>query len=229
MNGEALRTVRKQRGWTQVETSARLGVSQSYLALLEKGRRRMPLKLARKAVQVLKLTPACVPPSGKNPSGTTTETVVRDLSRLGYPGFRYVRGGWVKNPGEVLLSALAQPNLDSRVAEALPWVLLHYSDMDANWLVTQARLLNLTNRLGFAVDLARGVARRNGDSTSPRYVALTRLAGALQASRLAAEDTFGQQFVSAAERDWVYANRPTEAQFWNVLTDWRPETLQYTT
>ncbi len=228
MTGEALRAVRKQRGWTQAEVSARLRVSQAYVALVESGRRRMPLRLARKAVRVLKLSPSCVPPSEKKPSDVKETELVRDLSRLGYPGFRYVRGGWVKNPGEVLLAALSQPNLESRVAEALPWVLLKYSELDTGWLVTEARLLNLTNRLGFVVDLARGVAARNGDTASPSYVALTRLADALRASRLAAEDTFGQKFVSEVERHWVEANRSPEARFWNVLTDWRPESLQYT-
>src|SRR5262249_37283386 len=241
MSGEALRKVREERGWTQAEAGARLGVSQAYVALLEKGRRPVPADLARKAVREFKLNPVLLP--AEKPSVDTGEKLARDLSRLGYPGFAYLRGGWLKNPGEVLLTALAQPNLESRVAEALPWLLLHYPDVDSDWLVTQARLLNLTNRLGFVVDLARRVLERsrtadpprknrarddNDYSSSHRYQALTRLSEALRAGRLAVEDTFGQASLTETERNWFRANRSQEAQFWNLLTNWQPEFLQYT-
>ena len=224
MSGEALRRVRKQRGWTQAEAGARLGVSQAYVALLEKGRRRMPTELARKAVREFKLNPVLLP--AEKPSAATGEKVACDLSRLGYPGFAYLRGGWLKNPAEVLLTALAQPNLDARVAEALPWLLLHYSDVDSDWLVNQARWLNLTNRLGFVVDLARRVLERRSATNSPDYHALTHLSETLGSSRLAVEDTFGQA-LTETERNWLRANRPPEAQFWNLLTNWQPEFLQY--
>ena len=254
MSGEALRKVRKQRGWTQAEAGARLGVSQAYVALLEKGRRPVPADLARKAVRAFKLNPVFLPvtstqhsafgtqrknqhsalssqhsskPSATAGQSQVNEMLARDLSRLGYPGFAYLRGGWLKNPGEVLLTALAQPNLDSRLAEALPWLLLHYPEVDPDWLVTQARLLNLTNRLGFVVDLAKRVLERNSETNSPRYDALTRLSNTLGAGRLAVEDTFGQASLTETERNWFRANRPQEAQFWNLLTNWQPEFLQY--
>jgi|SRR5947209_3708525 len=256
MSGEALRKVRKQRGWTQAEAGKRLGVSQAYVALLEKGRRPVPADLARKAVREFKLNPVLLPLTSSQHSAFSTplrrenrgqvrsrkrtqdasrsslqaqdnEKLARDLSRLGYPGFASLRGGWLKNPGEVLLTALAQPNLDSRVAEALPWLLLHYPEVDSDWLVTQARLLNLTNRLGFVVDLARRVLERNSETNSPRYHALTRLSDTLGAGRLAVEDTFGQASLTETERKWFRANRPQEAQFWNLLTNWQPEFLQY--
>jgi len=228
MSGEALRRVREERGWTQAETGARLGVSQAYVALLEKGRRRVPRNLARKAVRALKLSPVLLPASEKVTPGAP-ETLSRDLSRLGYPGFAYLRGGWLKNPGEVLLTALAQPRLDSRVAEALPWLLLRYPEVDSDWLVTKARLLNLTNRLGFVVDLARRVLERKSETDSPRYNALTRLWETLRASRLDVEDTFGQGSLTETERNWLRTNRPPEAQFWHLLTNWQPEFLQYAT
>jgi len=225
MSGEALRKARKQRGWTQAQAGARLGVSQAYVALLEKGRRPVPDDLARKAVREFKLSPVLLP--AEEPSTVKAEKLARDLSRLGYPGFAYMRGGWLKNPGEVLLSAVAQPNLDSRLAEALPWLLLHYSDVDSDWLVRQARLLNLTNRLGFVVDLAKQVLERNSETNSPRYWALTRLSETLGAGRLAGEDTLGQS-LTETERNWFRANRPQEARFWNLLTNWQPEFLQFT-
>ena len=227
MTREALLKARKRSGWTQTETAARLGVSQTYVALLENGHRPVPAKLARKAVRLFNLSPALLPPAEKD-SRVTNDELVRDLSRLGYPGFAYVRGGRMKNPGEVLLAALAQPTLDSRVAEALPWLLLHYPEVDGDWLVRQARLTNLTNRLGFVVDLARRVAGREGGTDSLLYRALADLSERLRKSRLDVEDTLGQQSLTEAERNWLRAHRPAEAEFWHLLTNWRPEFLQYT-
>jgi transcriptional regulator with XRE-family HTH domain len=227
MSGETLRKARQEHGWTQAEAGARLGVSQAYVAMLEKGRRRVPANLVRKAVRALKLNPILLPPPKKLSAASVAE-LARDLSRLGYPGFAYLRGGWLKNPGEVLLTALVQPRLDSRVAEALPWLLLRYSEVDSDWLVTQARLLNLTNRLGFVVDLAKRVLERNSETNSPRYHALTHLSEALRSSRLDVEDTFGQESLTEMERSWLRINRPPDAQFWHLLTNWKPECLQYT-
>ena len=224
MSGDALRKARKQRGWTQTEAGARLGVSQTYVALLEKGHRHLPAKLARKAVRLWKLDPVLLPPAEKT-AAVTGNGLARDLSRLGYPGFAYLRGGWLKNPAEVLLSALAQAQLDSRVAEALPWLLLKYPELDCEWLLRQARLLNLTNRLGFVVDLARRVAQTKGETA--RYDALTRWSESLRRSRLDVEDTFGQPSLTETERNWFRANRPEEARYWHLLTNWQPDFLQF--
>ena len=227
MNGENLRNARQERGWTQAEAGARLGVSQTYVALLETGRRSMPADLARKAVRVLNLNPVLLPLS-EELATTSSDELTQYLGRLGYPGFAYLRGGRLKNPAEVLLTALAQPNLDSRVAEGLPWLLLRYPDVDRDWLVRQARLLNLTNRLGFVVDLARRVLERTSETNSARYNALNRLSDDLRLSRLAVEDTFGQPSLTETEREWLRKNRPEDAQFWHLLTNWQPEFLQYT-
>ena len=227
MSGATLQRARKQRGWTQAEAGARLGVSQAYVALLENGHRHIPATLARKAVRVFKLPAELLPPTGKALSTVTPDELARSLSRLGYPGFAYMRGGWIKNPGEVLLAALARPQLDLRIAEALPWLLLNYPELDGTWLVTQARLLNVTNRLGFVVDLARRVAERNAETSTSRYRALGKLADALRVGRLEAEDTFAQESLTETERDWLRANRSADARAWHVLTDWRPELLPY--
>lgn len=228
MRGGALRRVRIERGWTQAELAARLGLSQTYVALLERDQRPVPAKLARKAVRALKLNPVLLPPSDVTSAPTTADSLARDLGRLGYPGFAYLRGGWLKNPSEVLLTALGQSTLDSRLAEALPWLLLRYPEVDADWLLTQARLRNLTNRLGFVVDLAKGVLERRGETNSPHHHSLTRLWEALRSSRLALEDAFGRE-LTETESNWLRKNRPQEAQFWNLLTNWQPELLPYAT
>jgi transcriptional regulator with XRE-family HTH domain len=229
MDGGTFRAARKQRGWTQAEAGARLRVSQAYVALLEKGHRRLPPKLARKAVRLFRLPAGLLPLSGRELSTVTADELARDLGRLGYPGFAYRKWARSKNPGEVLLAALARPQLDSRIAAALPWLLLNYPELDNTWLVNQGRLFNVTNRLGFAVDLARRVCELNGETKTSRYCALNKLAGSLGAGRLEAEDTFAQDSLTEAERDWLRVNRSADARAWHVLTDWRPELLPYAT
>ena len=188
----------------------------------------MPPKLVRKAVRLFRLNPVLLSPTDRNPSSVTTDELAHDLGRLKYPGFAYLRGGRMKNPAEVLVAALAQPNLDSRLAEALPWLLLSFPELDRDWLLTRARVLNLTNRLGFVVDLARLVLERNDKTSSPQYRALSRLADSLRLSRLDVEDTLGQESLTDAERGWLRANRTQAAQFWHLLSDLRPEVLQFT-
>ena len=61
MTGADLRTGREQKGWTQEESASRLGVSQPYLSLLEKGARRVHAKLARKAATAYGLSAATLP------------------------------------------------------------------------------------------------------------------------------------------------------------------------
>lgn len=228
MTGHALKKARRQRGFTQAKAASRLGVSQSYLALLESGKRCLTKTLARRAVRVLQARPTLVP-FGHHHRGlvATPDFFTKQLSALGYPGFAYLRAGWTRNPAEVLLDALGQEELDQRVAEALPWVLLNYADLDRDWLVREARTRNLTNRLGFVVSLARRVAEQRGQRASTTYETLSGLENDLQESRLEREYTFGKRVLSEAEEQWVRQNRPPDAERWHVLTTWRPEHLQY--
>ena len=148
------------------------------------------------------------------------------LSRLDYPGFAYVHSHVErKNPGEVLLTALAQENLEARVAEALPWLVLRYWQMDFNQLVELAKRFDLQNRLGFVVSLARQASERTSDSQ--RTATLRAVENLLDRSRLAREDFFYRPPRNAMEREWLLSNRPESAKQWNLLSDLRPEHLQY--
>jgi transcriptional regulator with XRE-family HTH domain len=227
MTGVDLKTRRKGLGLTQKEASARMGVSQPYLALLENGKRRLSEKLLRKTMHLYGLSPTVLSPSSNPARPVGADQLARELAALGYPGFAYMRSGWKKNPAEVLVTALAQPDLESRVTEALPWLVLNYPELDRDWLVMQARLGNLSNRLGFVVDLAKSVAERHATADSCRVHSLMQLKEVLRASRLDVEDTLCQESLSARERDWLRENRPDEARFWHLLTKWRPEHLQY--
>ena len=149
-----------------------------------------------------------------------------ELGALGYPGFSYHRARKRHNPAEVLFTALNEPDLDARVAEGLPWLALAYLDMDWDWLVRNAKLHDRQNRLGFAVSLARDVAGTTHDNR--RAQELQQRAQLLEGSRLAREDTFCHDSMTAAERAWLRQSRSPLAEHWNLLTDLKGEHLAYT-
>jgi transcriptional regulator with XRE-family HTH domain len=228
METRELKAERLRHGWGQVEAARRLGVSQPYLAMLEGGKRRLTPSLARKATFVYGLPPTKLPvPERFTPAKEVgPQQFVEYLSRLDYPGFAYVRPHVKrKNPGEVLLTALAQQTLEGRVAEALPWLMLRYWQMDLGWLTDLAKRFDLQNRLGFVASLARRLSESSSETS--RTNALSHLEATLDRSRLAREDFFYRPPRNSAERQWLKANRSPEAGHWNLLSDLRPEHLQY--
>ncbi len=231
MTPHDLRRARQVARVSQVRAAAHLGVSQPYLAMLETGRRRITPELVRRAMRVYHL-PATVLPlteSGSPPRNTDAESLARDLAGLGYPGFAHLRPRQWKprNPSEVLLAALAQDDLDARLVEALPWLVLTCWPLDRDWLVRHAKLHDLQNRLGFVVTLARRLAERVGDEQKAR--ALRDLATELERSRLARQDTLCRASLSGGERRWLMAHRSADARHWNVLTDWTADALRHVT
>jgi len=215
MTGEDLREGRKQRGWTQADLASRLGVSQGYVCLMERGQRSVPAALAQKAARLLNL-PATALPLGSTavPLGDAAATTA--LATLGYPGFLYRRRRQNLNPAELLLRTLKGANLDARVVEALVWVALTYASLDWDWLVRQAKLDDLQNRLGFLVTLARQLAEQRGNADASARLA--RAEQALEYSRLQREDAF-RLSMTEAERKWLRQHRSPEATRWNVLTN----------
>jgi hypothetical protein len=112
-----------------------------------------------------------------------------------------------------------------RLVEALPWLLLKYWNVDREWLVREAKLRNLQNRLGFVVHLVRNLAERTHDE--PRSLALNALETELDRSRLVHEDTLCKASLREPERRWLEANRSDEAKHWNLVTDWTAKHLRY--
>jgi hypothetical protein len=193
--------------------------------MLENESRPLSPRLARKVARVYGL-PTALPVSEPRP--TDNQTLAEALARLEYPGFAYLRTRCQrKNPAAVLLVALATDDLEARVTEALPWLLLRYADhLNTRWLLEQARQHTLQNKLGFVVNLARQVAEATPHYRG-RVPALTWLEQNLQKSRLASEDTLCQAHMSDVKRRRLRENRTQEAAYWNLLTDWRPEALRY--
>ena len=222
---EQLRSARHAARLTQHQAAARLGVSQAYLALIETGRRRVTPKLASSLASIYGLGPTALPLDGKSIDKWNSPSLASALARLGYPGFRHLRGGRKHNPASVLLAAVAASNVEVRVIEALPWLAAEYSGLDWAWLMREARLRDLQNRLGFLVTLGRKVAEARGDHSAAE--ALRQVEESLNRSRLVREDTLCQDALSSAERRWLRQTRPAGARHWNLLTDLDSPTLPY--
>ena len=228
MNGEELRETRLGKKWTQQKAAERLGVTQAYLSMLERGRRDLPDSLARKAVEVLNAPPTLLPLRAESlVARVGSERLRSELAALGYPGFAHLKGKARRNPAEVLVKALNEPELDTRVVEGLPWLTLTYADMDWDWAVQTAKLHDRQNRLGFVTTLAFQLALKSTDP--PRARKLKEYAAVLERSRLVKEDTLCHDSLTAVERKWLRLNRPAEAKHWNLLTDMKAENLPHAT
>ena len=220
-----LREARRRKGWTQREAATRLGVSQTYLSLVENGRRALSKPLARKVQRDFEVPATELPVESTHASPNNPQAVANALAALGYPGFTHLRRGRRVNPAQLLLTALRMPDLEPRLAEALPWVAWQHPTLNWQWLLAQARLHDLQNRLGFIVALARQVAERHGQSDTA--AALGAVERQLEPSRLVREDTLCHESMTHAERRWLRQRRPAAAQHWNLLTGLVPEHLSY--
>ena len=196
---------RQRNDLTQVEAALLLGVSQPYLSLLEKGSRPLTAEL-RHRLRVVH------PAQRRDSAGDDFRA---QLSALGYPGFAHVTPSRPRpSPDALLLSVLARPDVDSRVVEALPWLVRRYAtQLDLAWLVRQAKLQNLQNRLGF-------VLQTSGAENATVVQELER-------ARLLEESTLCWDSMPPATRDWMHVNRPALAAHWNVVTTLRPEDLSH--
>ena len=220
----ALRQAREALGLSQAQVAERLGVTQAYVSMLEQGRRDLPDALRTRVAQVYVLGPTALP-AELEAEPRQSRAVAAALGSLGYEPFAYLRNRRRRNPAAVLLGALRQPDLESRVAEGLPWLVLTYPDLDWEWLTREAKLADLQNRLGFVVTLARQVAERKADSAL--VDSLRQREVALERSRLAREDTLAHESLTQAERRWLREHRAPEAAHWNLLTGHRADQLRY--
>lgn len=224
MTGQQLRDVRQRTGWTQQRAAKRFGVSQAYLSMLEGNRRQVSPKLLRKLMRTYDLPPTALPVRDASGGPFNPQELAGVLGALRYPGFAYLRDDAPHvNPASVLLQALSQPYLEPRLAMALPWVAYEYSDLDWNWLVQQAKLSDLQNKLGFVVALARQLAERHNQVE--KAATLAHVEESLEHARLMREDTFCRDSLTEAEKRWLRERRPAGAQHWNLLTNLDAEHL----
>jgi hypothetical protein len=178
-------------------------------------------------VSQLQLPPTALPLNDdlRNFRPSTNEELVKDLASLKYPGFSHVRPSRQKNPVSVLLKALGAEDLEARLVEALPWLLLSFSDMQWTQLVEAAKVKDLQNRLGFLTALARQLARRR--SAAEQEKVFEHREKELLNSKLAKLDTLCHASMTNAERDWLMRHRSADARRWNMLTDLDAAHLSY--
>ena len=104
---------------------------------------------------------------------------------------------------------------DARVVEGLPWLIRKYADrMDLDWLLQQAKLHNLQNRLGFLLQLSRADAS-----------AVLSAIRELERAPRQPETTLCWDSMPAAVRLWMRTNRSPLAEHWNLLTRVSPKEI----
>jgi transcriptional regulator with XRE-family HTH domain len=225
VTGDELKNARKASSWTQSQAAARLGVTQAYLSMVERGERAVSSELASRAVEVFEVPATALPLSEYRPRAHNAGFFQKMLGSLGYPGFAYLRGSVRLNPVELLMDALDSDDLDSRVTEALAWLPLAYPHLNWDWLTANAKLRDRQNRLAYVVELARQAAEKAGSSRLEEELA-ARVAK-LEPSRLVKEDTLCRESMTQAERAWLRDHRPKSAEHWNLLTDLSVEQLDH--
>ena len=225
VTGDELKNARKASAWTQAQAAARLGVTQAYLSMVERGERAVSSEIASKAVEVFEVPATALPLTECKARARETGFFQSMLGSLGYPGFAYLRSSDRLNPVEVLMEALDSDDLDSRVTEALAWLPLAYPHLNWDWLTANAKLRDRQNRLGFVVELARQAAERDGRSQLEEELA--NHVAKLEPSRLVKDDTLCRESMTRAERAWLREHRPKSAEHWNLLTDLTVEQLDH--
>jgi transcriptional regulator with XRE-family HTH domain len=225
MTGADLKRVRKQNGQTQMKAAIELGVSQTYLSLLEKGQRPVTRDLRKKAARIFRFSPLDIPFTTDlwNIRPATNEKLAADLAALKYPRFAHLKPGRLRNPAEVLIAALSARDLEARLVEALPWMVLKYAGLDWKALIMASKVRDVQNRLGFVVNLARRVAEGKEDKKT--VAALAKKESELEGARLIKEDTLCRARMSESERKWLVDNRPEEARHWQLFTRLGPEAI----
>jgi transcriptional regulator with XRE-family HTH domain len=222
VSGLQVRQTRERLRLTQQQAARRWKLSQAYLSLMEGGRRRVPERLARRLART---EPNLVTALPLHLSIRAAEDLPKLLGSLGYAGFEYLAAPrTVANPAAVVLAALKAPRVPARVTEAVPWVLVQFPDLDWDWLVAEAKLANVQNRLGYLVSVAKQVAEARNEPTALKSLEAARVR--LEEARLAKEDTLGRD-VTDVERRYLRQHRPETAAHWNLLTTLGVEDLRY--
>lgn len=222
MTADQWRNARTKAALTQVEAAKLLGVSQAYLSQLENGTRQASTRVAQTAADLYRL-PAGMPVArSRQPEEVGPDELQSELAALGYPGFAHVPAGLPQNPASTVLDAVMKKDLDTRLVEALPWVLRNYTDLNWEYLRDQVKLRNAQNRLGYVVHLAKSVA-----GSHSAVETLSRWEQELEEARLAREGTLCREAMPARERAWLRVHRPAAAAHWNLLTGLTAEQLPY--
>ena len=122
MTSTDLKTARHKTNWTQQQAASKLGLTQAYLSMLERGQRPVTSSLAAKALKVFDLPPTALPLESEDASFLKEDELKSDLGTLGYPGFSYLRGKPRAIPRRCFFMRLT-----SRTSTHVSWKLFHGS------------------------------------------------------------------------------------------------------
>lgn len=227
MTGRELKKYRNASDFTQEKAAELLGVSQTFLSLLESNKRSLTQKLKQKVVKKFNVPPTELPAAAAENKVTkvSDDQLTADLSALGYPGFSHYKPSRPKNPADVLLSALNADKRDARLVEALPWLLFEFPNLEWNTVVMTAKAHDLQNRLGFVTNVAKRMAQKYGRNTTAQK--LETVEARLERSKLEMEGTLCNETMTQAERKWLATNSTKEAKHWHLLTDLSPRYLDH--
>jgi len=207
----------------QEDLATKLGVSQGYVSLLERNQRVVPRHLAAKLASVLGMAPTALPM--RDAKTLKGDQAAKQLGALGYEPFGYLARGRRLNPAEVLVAVLRADDVDARVVEALPWLLVRYSDMNWEWVVRSVKQDDSQNRFGFVLALGKGLAESLSDFKAA--ASLGEWEQRLEKSRLQEDDTFSRHTLTKVEVKWLRAHRSPEAKRWNLLSTLSVESLPH--
>ena len=226
MTGKEFRQARLAAGLTQAEVAKRLGVTQAYLSLVEREKRPLPPRWLDKVGKLFAVEPLWLPLARWHewqPRRVTNQWLAEQLALLGYPGFAQMKPRLkCVHPADLLMTGLAQAEVEPRAMEGLFWLLTRYWQMDRVWLVNVAKLHGLQNKLGFAAETVLNAGRQHAWAG-----AMEQLRTALLPARLVAESTLCQRTLLSGEKQWVEQNRAPAALTWKLLTDFKPEHMNY--
>jgi transcriptional regulator with XRE-family HTH domain len=221
-----LRSVRRQKRLTQSYVAAKLGVTQAYLSMMERHRRPVPDHLLPVFMALYGFSASVLPFRGRSHWAEMNDNeLATELATLGYRGFAYLdkrQARW--NPAELLLAALTRSDLETRVTEALPWVAYQYSNIDWEWAVREAKVNNVTNRLGFVVAVGRELAEKKQDTNAVEVLRDVEMT--LEPAVLRNLETLCHDRMTNVERRWLEHRSTPVARKWNVLSDLSAEQLE---
>src|SRR5262249_43416021 len=103
---EQLRLARRAAGLTQHQAADSLGVSQAYLALMERGRRPVTTPLASRIANLYRLGPVALPLTDTHLGDWDSASLAAAIASLGYAGFRQLADTPTHNPAAILLAAI---------------------------------------------------------------------------------------------------------------------------
>ena len=211
-----LKLAREAVDLTQQQAAKHLGVSQAYLAMMETGCRRVTQQIGLKMVDLYCLGPTALPLQVDAVRSWNSKSLAKALANLGHDAFQHLSGRPRFNPAVVLLAAISH-DVEVRVLESLPWLVVKYYDLDWEWLIREAKIRDAQNRLGFVVTLGL----RSAESGAQRK--LREVEEALNRARLVHDHS--QNYLSKPVLGWLRQTHLSDAQHWNLLPDLAVEHL----